>query len=158
MQKEEMTSWTNDTIADCALVLTGGPQRVREGHAMLARNQVRHLIISGVNPSTELRDLTGPWDLFWGPSRDKIILEKRSSTTYGNAQQTLPIVEGLGCQKVALVTSALHMWRAYNTFRTSYPDSITLVKHAVPSSVRSASFSEYSNEVAKSMFYSLWAF
>lgn len=145
-------------MADCALVLTGGPYRVREGFALLARNQVRHLVIAGVNPQTELRDLMTPWDLFWGPVRDKIVLEKRSTTTYGNAQQTLPIVEALGCQRVALITSALHMFRAFRTFRSTYPESITIVPHAVPTSVQSAGFGEYLTEVLKSAFYSFWAF
>lgn len=155
---EKIAAWTEDTTADCALVLTGGPQRVREGFALLARNQVRHLIISGVNPTTELRDLLTPWDLFWGPARERIILEKRSTTTYGNAQQTLPIVEGLGCQRIALVTSALHMHRAFQTFKSSFPENMTLIKHAVPASPRHSTSLEVGNEVVKTVFYSLWAF
>lgn len=158
IQKEETTSWTEDTSADCALVLTGGPYRIREGFVLLARNQVRHLVISGVNPATDLRDLMTSWDLFWGPARDKIILEKRSTTTYGNAQQTLPILEGLGCQRVALITSSLHMYRAFMTFRSSFPETIALVRHSVPPSVTAATMGEYSTEVLKGAFYSLWAF
>jgi uncharacterized SAM-binding protein YcdF (DUF218 family) len=158
MQKVSVSSWTEDTSADCAVVLTGGPYRVREGFALLARHQVRHLVITGVNTNTELRDLMTPWDLFWGPPAEKIILEKRSHTTFGNAQQTLPIVEGLGCQRVALITSAVHMFRAYRTFRSSYPSGIVLLQHAVPASVENATWIEYMTEVLKAAFYSLWAF
>ncbi|PWU15879.1 MAG: YdcF family protein [Bdellovibrio sp.] len=158
ISQEKLSSWTEDTQADCAVVLTGGGQRVREGFALLARGQVRHLIISGVNPGTELRDLMTPWDLIWGPVRDRIILEKRSTTTYGNARQTLSIVEGLGCQKVAVITSALHMYRAYTTFRASYPETISLTRHAVPATYASASMMDDSTEVWKTIFYSLWAF
>lgn len=158
LQDEGMASWDTDTDADCALVLTGGPHRVREGFAMLARKQVRHLVIAGVHPTTELTDLVTPWDLVWGPDLDKIVLEKRSTTTYGNAQQSLPIVEGLGCRKLELITSQLHMYRASKTLRGAFPESITITKHPVPPLVRNTNVGEYWTEVMKTMFYSVWAF
>lgn len=158
IQSEEVSSWNRDTEADCALVLTGGPNRVREGFALLTRRQVQRLIISGVNPSTELRDLMSPWDLIWGPDLEKIILEKRSATTYGNAQQTLPIIEGLGCKRVALVTSQLHMFRAYRTLIGAFPDSIEIVKHGVPPSNTDVGPWESWMELHKTVFYSMWAF
>lgn len=158
IQNEEVGSWNRDTEADCALVLTGGPNRVREGFALLTRRQVQRLIISGVNPTTELRDLMSPWDLIWGPDLEKIILEKRSATTYGNAQQTLPIIEGLGCKRVALVTSQLHMFRAYRTLIGTFPESIEIVKHAVPPSNTDVGPWESWLELHKTVFYSLWAF
>lgn len=158
IHSEEMTSWTRDTEAECALVLTGGPNRVREGFALLSRKQVQRLIISGVNPSTELRDLMNPWDLIWGPDLEKITLEKRSTTTYGNAQQTLPIIEGLGCRRVALITSQLHMYRAFRTLRAAFPPNIEIIKHAVPPASSEVNFWEEFTELIKAVFYSLWAF
>jgi uncharacterized SAM-binding protein YcdF (DUF218 family) len=158
LQDETMSTWEVETDADCALVLTGGPHRVREGFALLARKQVRHLIIAGVHPATELTDLITPWDLVWGPDLDRIVLEKRSTTTYGNAQQSLPIVEGLGCQKLELITSQLHMYRAFKTLSGSFPESIIINKHPVPPLVRNSSFVEYWTEVLKTMFYAVWAF
>lgn len=158
LQEEGMASWQQELDADCALVLTGGPQRVREGFAVLARQQVRHLIISGVHPTTELADLTTPWDLIWGPDLNQIILEKRSTTTYGNAKQTLPLVEGLGCHKVELITSQLHMYRAFKTFTGTYPDNVQISKHPVPPLIATATRLEYWTEVAKILFYSIWAF
>lgn len=158
IQSEEMTSWTRDTEAECALVLTGGPNRIREGFALLSRKQVQRLIISGVNPTTELRDLMNPWDLIWGPDLDKITLEKRSTTTYGNAQQTLPIVEGLGCRRVALITSQLHMYRAFRTLRAAFPTSIEILKHAVPPTASEVNLWETFTELVKTVFYSIWAF
>lgn len=158
IKSEEMSSWIRDTEADCALVLTGGPNRVREGFALLSRKQVQRLIISGVNPTTELRDLMNPWDLLWGPELDKITLEKRSTTTYGNAQQTLPIVEGLGCRRVALITSQLHMYRAYQTLRAAFPANIDLIKHAVPPGAGDVNAWELFTELSKAVFYAVWAF
>lgn len=158
IQSEEMTSWTRDTEAECALVLTGGPNRIREGFALLSRKQVQRLIISGVNPTTELRDLMNPWDLIWGPDLEKITLEKRSTTTYGNAQQTLPIVEGLGCRRVAVITSQLHMYRAFKTLRAAFPSNIEILKHSVPPTTSEVGFWENSTELFKTVFYSIWAF
>lgn len=158
LQEETMQSWSVDNDSDCAVVLTGGPHRIREGFAVLTRKQVRHLIISGVHPTTELSDLLTPLDIVWGPDLSEVILEKRSTTTYGNARQTLPIVEGLGCQKVQLITSELHMYRAYKTMVGAFPESIKIEKHAVPPLVRNTSLGEYWTEVLKTMFYSIWAF
>ena len=44
----EVNSWTEELSADCAIVLTGGPQRVREGFDLLVNQRVKKLIISGV--------------------------------------------------------------------------------------------------------------
>lgn len=153
-----MASWEQEVDADCALVLTGGPHRIREGFALLARKQVRHLVISGVHPTTELSDILTPWDLVWGPELENIVLEKRSTTTYGNVQQSLPIIEGLGCQKLALITSQLHMYRSYKTLVGAFPESIVTHRHPVPPLVQNTSSTEYWTEVMKTMFYSVWAF
>lgn len=158
LQDEGMASWESDSEADCALVLTGGPHRIREGFAMLARKQVRHVIIAGVHPTTELSDLITPWDLAWGPDLDRVVLEKRSTTTYGNAKQSLPLVEGLGCRNLELITSQLHMYRAWKTVRGAFPESIAITRHPVPPLIRNTETGEYWTEVMKTLFYSVWAF
>ena len=50
ISSEPIGSWQTDMQADCAVVLTGGANRVREGFDLLSRGQIRKLIISGVNP------------------------------------------------------------------------------------------------------------
>ena len=57
IKKEPITIWTEDVTADCAVALTGGPQRIREGLDLLARKSIQKLIISGVNPNSHLRDI-----------------------------------------------------------------------------------------------------
>ena len=154
----QVNSWEQDLSSDCAVVLTGGASRVREGLDLLATAQIKRLVISGVYGGATLRDIF-PLEPFYGNlPKQNIVLERRSETTYGNANQTLPIVEALNCRDVTLVTSNLHMYRAKKTFLAIYPQNIPILTHAVISGRSEAGFLEVSTEVLKSLFYSLWAY
>lgn len=152
------TAWTEDIKADCAVVVTGGPGRIREGLDLLYKGDAKKLIISGVNPRANWRDIMPTW-AFYGETRDEdVILEKRSTTTYGNAIQSLPLVEALHCRSVALVTSTLHMHRALHTFRGVYPESIPIFPHAIVGGRLDPDWTGVMSETIKSLFYSLWAY
>jgi uncharacterized SAM-binding protein YcdF (DUF218 family) len=155
---EPISSWQKDPTADCAVVLTGGPGRVREGLSLLGRGLVKKLVISGVHPDVEFADLyTGV--VFLGDIDEKdVILERHSTNTYGNAQQTLPIVEALGCRDLVLVTSQYHMPRAYQTFVAAFPAQFPIFKHALVVGRTESSRSELFIEVLKGVFYSTWAY
>ena len=158
VRRETISAWSEDHRADCAVVLTGGPGRVREGFDLLAQGQVHKLIISGVHPSATLREIFPQWP-YYGPLRaEDVVLERRSGTTYGNAQQTLPLVEALRCKSLVLVTSAIHMRRAFKTFRRVYPAEILILTRGVSSGSIPARSSDLTIEVLKSLFYSLWAY
>jgi uncharacterized SAM-binding protein YcdF (DUF218 family) len=155
---QTVTSWSEDQTADCAIALTGGPSRIREGLDLLARKQIQKLIISGVYPQAAFRDffLLAP---FYSEVRDQdVILERRSRSTFGNAQQSLPLVEALRCRDVILITSRIHMYRALRTFRGEFPLTYTIQARSVPSSAGESSWDEVALEAAKSLFYSLWAY
>lgn len=153
-----VNAWTEEQRADCAVVLTGSRGRVREGIDILSQGRIRKLIISGVYPSTELRDIFPQWP-FYGPIiEDDVILEKRSSTTYGNAQQSLPLVEALKCKSVLLITSRLHMYRSERIFRAVYPSDMSLEPRAMVGGRLAPTFLELFIETTKSLFYDLWAY
>jgi uncharacterized SAM-binding protein YcdF (DUF218 family) len=156
--REGVTSWSQNQIADCAVVLTGGAGRVREGFDLLSNQNVKKLIISGVNPNSRLREIMPVWSFYGSLKEDDVVLERRSETTYGNAQQSLSIVEALRCRDIILVTSRLHMHRAYRTFRGSYPENVEIFRHAVVSGRYEMNVMETSLEALKSLFYSLWAY
>ncbi len=158
VSQEPLSAWTEDHKADCAVVLTGGPGRVREGFDLLAQGQVHKLIISGVHPRATLRDIFPQWPFYGGLRVEDVVLERRSATTYGNAQQSLPLVEALRCRSLVLVTSHLHMRRAYRTFRRIVPDETLILTRAVSSGAVPPRFSDLSFEALKSQFYSLWAY
>lgn len=153
-----MTSWTEAHTADCAVVLTGGAGRVREGFDLLANQNIKKLIISGVNPNSRLREIMPAWSFYGNLREDDVVLERHSQTTYGNAQQSLSIVEALRCRDIILVTSRLHMHRSFKTFRGTYPENIAIIKHAIVSGRYEVGFGEASFEALKSLFYSLWAY
>lgn len=155
---EPISAWTEDHRADCAVVLTGGPGRVREGFDLLSQGQVHKLIISGVHPRATLRDIFPQWPFYGNLHVEDVVLERRSATTYGNALQSLPLVEAMRCRSLVLVTSHLHMRRAYKTFRAIFPEEILILTRAVSSGPLPPKSSDLTIEVIKSLFYSIWAY
>lgn len=152
------TSWTLHQNADCAVVLTGGSSRIREGFNLLEQGRVKKLIISGVNPTSTLDQIFPQIPAFFRFSEGDVVLEKRSGTTYGNAVQSEALVEALKCRSLLLVTSTLHMHRAYSTFRARFPLEIQIKTHGIVSGSLHPGPVELYIEVLKSMFYSLWAY
>lgn len=151
-------SWSKDFSADCAVVLTGGRYRVQEGISLLSQKRIRKLIISGVNPESTLMEIFPQWIHFGVLDEQDVILEKYSKTTYGNAQQSLQLVEALQCRDIILVTSRLHMHRAHNTFEAVFPDSITILNNSVIPGHYDYGILELFIESTKSIFYSTWVY
>lgn len=158
VQGEVVQSWQKTPTADCAVVLTGGPGRVREGFDLLVNQNVKKLVISGVYSNARMREIMPVWSFYGSLNENDVVLDRRSETTFGNAQQSLPIVEALKCRDILLVTSRLHMYRAYRTFRATYPENIYIQKHAIIGGRYEASVLETGFEAVKSLFYSFWAY
>jgi len=155
---EKPTAWTQDHKADCAVVLTGGRGRVREGFDLLSQKMIRKLILSGVNPKSRLREIFPQWT-FYGPlQKDDVILERRSRTTYGNAQQSLPLVEALHCRNLILITSSLHMYRARKIFTSVFPIDFPIYGRAIQAQSFRPRWFDVFIETTKTIFYSLWAY
>lgn len=158
VQGETLQSWIKTPSADCGVVLTGGSGRVREGFDLLANQSIKKLVISGVYSNARLREIMPVWSFYGNLSENDVVLDRRSETTYGNAQQSLPIVEALKCRDILLITSRLHMYRSYRTFRATYPENIYIKRHAIIGSRYESSVWEIYFESLKSLFYSLWAY
>lgn len=151
-------SWEEREGADCGVVLTGGPGRVREGFDALARGEIRRLVISGVHPYAQLHEILPLWPFYGSLKEEQVVLDRRSGTTYGNAQQSLPLVEALRCRDVLLITSKLHMHRALKTFEAVYPPELPIRTRAIVAGSVRPSLGDRVTESLKSMFYSLWAY
>lgn len=158
VQSEAMVSWEQTQTADCAVVLTGGAGRVREGFDLLANKAVKKLIISGVYSNARLREIMPLWSFYGNLNENDVVLDRRSETTFGNAQQSLPIVEALKCRDILLVTSKLHMYRSYRTFKAAFPENIYIQKHPIVGGRYLSSLPEVLFESLKSLFYSIWAY
>ena len=155
---QTVTAWDEDYKADCAVVLTGGAGRIREGFDLLSRGAVRKLIISGVHSKAVLDEIF-PQRPFYGNLKTKdVILEKQSRTTYGNARQTRELTQKLQCKDLLLVTSYLHMYRAEKVFRKIFPTHYRIYTVAVAPPAYHVSAESYVMETFKSLFYSLWAY
>lgn len=155
---QKLDSWTVIQPADCALVLTGGPNRVREGFDLLENKKIKKLIVSGVYSNARLREIMPLWPFYKNLDEKDVILERRSETTYGNAQQSLPIIEALNCRDILLVTSSTHMYRALKTFQAHFPSNIQIYPHPVVGVNYYPKFYETALEAIKSFFYSFWAY
>lgn len=151
-------SWVEDSTGDCAVVLTGGRGRVKEGFSLLSRKLIRKLFISGVYEKSQLRDLLPEISFLSTIQPEDVILEKYSQTTFGNALQTRTLVEALGCRDLVLITSQTHMYRAYMTFRGHFPKDFKVIKHAIVAGSYDHDFFESLEEALKSLFYSVWAY
>lgn len=158
IRAQPVSSWGEDVQADCAVVLTGGLNRVREGIDLLSRRSVQKLIISGVNPLADFKSIFPLWPYYGILADEDVILERRSLTTFGNAIQTLPLVEALRCREIVLVTGRAHMRRALKTFQAEFPPGFSIIPRAVPSGSLEQSRGEVALEAAKSLFYSTWAY
>lgn len=152
------TAWTQDVTGDCAVVLTGGAGRVREGFDLLALGAVRKLIISGVHPKAQLREIFPQRPFYPSIDESDIVLERRSTTTYGNVHQTLPLAEALRCRSLVIITSRVHMYRAAKTFMGAKSEGIKLIPRAIAASPSEDERVEAVTETLKSIFYSLWAY
>jgi len=154
----EITSWTTDHRADCAIVLTGAPGRVHEGFDLLSQKQIKKLILAGVYPKAKLREIFPQWPFYGVLDEKDVVLERRSETTYGNAQQALILVEALQCRNVILITSRLHMHRAFKTFQAIFPERIPIYARSVIWGTQESGIIDLLMESIKSFFYSLWAY
>lgn len=153
-----VTAWSEDHRADCGVVLTGGPNRVDDALESLYLSRIKKLIISGVHPSAQLRDIFPQLPYMGQLDPGDIILEKRSLTTYGNAQQALPLVEALNCKDVVLITSKLHMHRAYQTFKVHFPKEIPIYQRSTVGKREASHWIRVWVETLKTAFYDLWFF
>ena len=146
-----------DQKADCAVVLTGGPGRIREGFSLLSQHQVRKLIISGVHPLATIREVFPQLPFYGSADERDVILEKRSTTTYGNVIQSLAILDALRCRSVLVVTSALHTYRSLRTFQAHSPEAIQVEARSIDQWPE-PSMLDKALEVVKSSFYGIWAY
>ena len=96
---------------------------------------------------TDFKELFPLWPYYPEVHEQDVVLERRSRSTFGNAQQSLPIIQALRCRDVILVTSRIHMYRALRTFQSEFPASVRIIPRAVVGSTIDPSFYDLSLEV-----------
>lgn len=156
VKDEPINVWSQSLEADCAVVLTGAPGRVREGFELLQQKRVKKLIVSGVFKEATFAEVFPYWPYYNEINPDDVVLEKRSQTTFGNAHQSVVLAESLKCQDVLLITSQLHMARAYSIFRDVFPNTIEIKKLTLSNSRSEQSVFDFAVELVKSLFYTVF--
>lgn len=149
-----MNLWSEPIpTADCGVVLTGAPGRVREAFEVLAQKKIKKLIVSGVFKDSQMREIFPFLPFYPEVNEGDIFLEKKSETTFGNAQQSYALIESLHCQNIVLMTSQVHMRRAYRIFRSTLPESIKIYKLSLPNAKSERNSFDLFIEVFKTLFY-----
>jgi uncharacterized SAM-binding protein YcdF (DUF218 family) len=111
------------------------------------------LIVSGVYKESKLHEIFPYLSFYPEVNSENIFLEKKSETTFGNAQQSLVWVQNLKCKDILLMTSQIHMSRAYRIFKSTFPDSYEIKKLSLPNSKTERGVLDLMTEVVKSVFY-----
>lgn len=110
--------------ADGAVVYTGaGGARVTTGMTVLARGDVKRLLISGVNPGTSRAQLAEMWPGESDAFECCVDLGLEAQTTEGNAREVRDWTRAHGFTSLILVTSDYHMRRALLETRTQLPEA-----------------------------------
>ncbi len=115
-------------VAGGIAVLTGGPDRLERGLALLAASPEARLLVTGVGRDVTLADLL-PEDPDGLAGR--IALGHTATSTRGNAREVLAWVREEGLPAVTVVTAGYHMPRALLELRRAlpgvalHPDSVT---------------------------------
>src|SRR5574337_240537 len=115
--------------ADAIVVLTGGMGRVEEGLSLLRKGKAGLLVLSGVHADADLDSIF--LNHLDRSERPKIVLEKRSGSTFENAVEVRRFMEERGLKSMVLITSAYHMKRAEYIFRKIMPPDIRIEPYRV---------------------------
>lgn len=126
---ETMGYGTGVQKADAIVVLTGGKGRVEAGLNLLRRGMAGILIISGVNEDADVNSIY--LKKLNEDEKLKIILEKRSKSTYENAIEVRRLLNAYNIRSLVLMTSLYHMKRAEYIFTRVLPPGVRIETYGV---------------------------
>jgi uncharacterized SAM-binding protein YcdF (DUF218 family) len=110
-----------DRNADGIVVLTGGTSRISDAIDLLASGRGRRLLITGVHPTTNTRDISRQIPDF-GRVSCCVDLDHSALNTLGNAIETRRWAHDHNFRSLIVVTSSYHMPRAMAELSHQLPD------------------------------------
>lgn len=112
--------------ADAVVVLTGGRGRAEEGLKLLRSGVADILILSGVDRAASVDSIYHEAKLD-KEIRERIILEKNSTSTHQNAVEVGKIMSERDLKSMVVVTSGYHVKRARLIFGSVMPAGINII-------------------------------
>ncbi len=97
---------------DAIVVLTGGPDRIREGLHLFHQGLAPQLFITGVHKGATLEEVLKASGYRNLNNKDRIFLDYDALNTIENAQQTAGWTTDKSVKSIRLVTASYHMPRA----------------------------------------------
>ena len=116
--------------ADAIVALTGGEARIPEAVRLLAQGKGRRLLISGVNPTTTRKELSGLAPNNQHLFRCCIDLGREARDTVGNADETSQWMRERRFKSLIVVTADYHMPRSLAELRRALPN-VELIPYPV---------------------------
>ena len=116
---------------DAIVVLTGSPGRLERGFALLEAGRARAVLISGVPPDARPQDYAARYGVDPGLFPSRIALGQESVDTRTNAEEAARWLQRRRYRSIRLVTSDLHMHRAYYEIGRRVGGDVTILTDAV---------------------------
>jgi uncharacterized SAM-binding protein YcdF (DUF218 family) len=116
--------------ADGIVAFTGGPERINDAVELLAAGRGKRLLITGVNPTTRVEELSRLVPRYQAMFACCIDLDRSALNTIGNAVETRRWTRDRGFRSLVVVTSSYHMPRALAELSHQLPD-VALIPYPV---------------------------
>lgn len=123
-QKIPRTRTMPPNPADGIVALTGEADRIRSALQLLSKGQATRLLISGVNPQTNMAELIRNYKGYTAYFKCCVELDYKALNTIGNALETRRWAKKYGLNSIIVVTSAYHMPRSLLELRHVLPHTI----------------------------------
>lgn len=124
---------TPDQETDAVIVPTGGAGRIARGLEVLDQGLASRMLVTGVDPDVRPGEFAAEFEVPQAQMECCISLGFMALDTRGNAFETAEWVEQNGVTSLRLVTTDWHMRRAAGELDRKLPNSVTVVRDAVPS-------------------------
>jgi len=117
---------------DAIIVFTGGENRVQSGIDLISNNIGKKLFISGVNPDTNIFDISEQTLSDKDLLNCCIDLGKKANNTIENALESIDWIKNNNYKNIVIVTSNYHMKRSLFILK-NFDRSINFIPHNVQS-------------------------
>ena len=118
---------------DAVIVPTGGPGRIAHGLEVLDQGLAATMLVTGVDPEVTPDEFAAQFEVSQRRMACCVTLGFAAVDTRSNASETAQWVQDRDVTSLRLVTTDWHMRRAAGELNRTLPDSVRVIRDAVPS-------------------------